>query len=314
MAFDHEAFRDAVLQALSDQAEALWDARLSLLEQESAEGWACFHAQPLWIRANVPPPLVDDVGRRYAVERLRSTLWFDAVGPGRFRSEFLEDFLERSALRAQCRNFVDADTIAAAGDADTFVDPVVAATARALRLQGREPAHEIAHDREAGWQAALQRGVHTPAQPMIERLAEDPLARYGLPKRVAEFSALRSPDWTLALMRALAPDFPHAAAPSQKKGLLFLKPVGERLAWAVSVDRESRGNLLRFPPILSLVWRRDPTGRRPPVTIVRDVLAEHPMIVVSWPREIEMLLTYHLQRARRLVALYERLLGDLLAA
>jgi hypothetical protein len=128
---------------------------------------------------------------------------------------------------------------------------------------------------------------------MIEREPNDGLARYGIPTRVAEFSALQTPDWILWLMQQLAPEFAHASELSVKKGLLFLQPIDEQLAWAVAIDKESRGNMFRFgpSPTLSLEWLKDPTRRRPPVVMYRDVLANDNRLGATWPREIEMQLT-----------------------
>jgi hypothetical protein len=321
--FDPTAFRDALLKTLSEHADALWDKRLALLDQESAEGWGCFHAQALWIRANVPPALVNDMGRQYGIEGLKVDLWqepstefpYSALcPPSRYRSEFILDVIEQPPPWKGYRNFLELGAIAHSSAESMCFDPVVAEVVEALRAQGRIARDEIARDREAGWQAVLQQGRHTPAPLLLEREPDDPFARYGLPKRVTEFSALQSPDWTLWLMQQLAPDFPHAIALSMKKSLLFLKPIDDQLAWAVAVERGGRGNMFRFSssPALSLVWRKDPTGRRPPPLIYLDVLHGFHGLSTSWPREIEMQLTYHLQRFRRLIEFYQPFVDSVL--
>jgi hypothetical protein len=323
--FDHEAFRERLLETLSANAGALWDQRLALLDLESAEGWTCFHAQALWIRANVPPPFLNDLGRCDAVEQLKVKLWapgddefpYSRQGwPSGYQSDFLSDLLDKPLPWANYRNFVEPGDITPDGSESSCFDAAVAGVVAALRSQGRNAFHEIARDREAGWQDALQRGVHTPAPMLIERLPEDPLARHGLPKRVSESTALSTPDCTLALMQQLAPDFAHASTLSSKKSLLFLKPIDDRLAWAVAVERGGRGNQFRFPPspALALVWRKDPTGRRAPALIYRDVLGGFHGLGAASAREIELQLTYHLQRFRRLIAFYEPFVSSALQA
>ncbi len=313
MKFDHAGFRDRLLQLLSENAEALWDKKLALLDQESAEGWECFHTQPLWIRANVPPPLINEMGRRYGVEKLKCALAMDhdtefpyshRVSPSRYESTFIRELFDQAMPWKNYRNFLEPGDFATPGGSSCF-DPVVGEVSAMLRAQGRDAFHEISRDREIGWQAALQQGRHTAEQLLIEREPSDPFARYGIPQRVREFSALQSPEWTIWLMHQLAPEFRHASALSPKKSLLFLKPVDDDLAWAVAIDRGGQGNLLRFPPALSLVWRKDPTGRRRPPAIFLDVLADFEGLSTSWPREIEMQLTYHLQRFRRLTEFYQ---------
>lgn len=325
MKFDHEAFRKRLLETLSANAGTLWDQRLALLDLESADGWACFHAQALWIRANVPPPFVNDLGRRDAVEQLKLKVWapsddeypYSGQGwPSSYRSDFLSELLDKPLPWADYRNFVEAGDITPDGSESSCFDAAVAGVVAAVQSQGRNAFREIARDREASWQAVLQRGVHTPAPMLVERLPEDPLARYGLPKRISEPAALSTPDCTLALMQQLAPDFAHASALSSKKSLLFLKPIDDRLAWAVAVERGGRGNLFRFPPspALSLVWRKDSTGRRAPPLIYRDVLGGFHGLGAASAREIEMQLTYHLQRFYRLIDFYEPFVSSALQA
>lgn len=56
---------------LEEQAVSLFDHMLALIEQDLAQGWRVFYAREVWL----PPPLINDLGRQYMVERLREAIW-----------------------------------------------------------------------------------------------------------------------------------------------------------------------------------------------------------------------------------------------
>jgi len=148
-------------------AGALWEERLALLAQESAEGWEACHAQALWIHANVPPPLVNDMGRQYSVEKLKMDLSKGLsdenpyTGHGvlaGYKSEFVMKFFEQPFPRRGYRNFVEAGPPSFDAINGPPFDDIVADVILALREQGREAHLEVARDREISWQADIGRG------------------------------------------------------------------------------------------------------------------------------------------------------------
>jgi hypothetical protein len=44
---------------LEASAASLFDAWLTLMEQDIAEGWRAFYARELWLRDHLPPPLIN---------------------------------------------------------------------------------------------------------------------------------------------------------------------------------------------------------------------------------------------------------------
>ncbi len=116
MHIDNEKFKLTFRELLSQHTEDLLDYQLTLMEQEIAEGWRCCYAREIWFKENLPPPLMNELGRRYMTEKLKVNLYRDTQSahfyhiedvPSDYVSEFLLSFIASPANRIGYRNFLD---------------------------------------------------------------------------------------------------------------------------------------------------------------------------------------------------------------
>lgn len=317
-ALGHASFAATLGGQLLERAEELLDFRLHSMERESAGGWASVHASEVWFKENLPPPSLNDAGRRIALEMLKQE-----VGAGTYVSSHLLEFLTSASTRAGYRSHLAVGTLdveSKASDDECAWDMVANEVTRQLvHEKNRHFRFEITKLREQQWCEALRRGTRTP-EPLFSEVSDqmpapvrDPsralefdsqywLAVYALPfKRVTDPAGVLKPDWILQLMADMAPDFPFSKSSSSRSTLNFVQQGAGAWAWAIQ-------------------FRKNPTwfGPRPKLACVsregRSTANEAPIMPAGLlepagfpldmsPRGIECGLMYWLPRYREIAAL-----------
>ena len=321
-----ESFLHILRDGLSHDACKLFDFELALMEREIGEGWRAFYAQEILFKQHLPPPLINELGRQYAIECLRVQIG-DNVGPqvSSDRSPLLTKWREHPETLAGYRNFVNV------GELDTGAAPTpnpLDCTANAV-LRGR-----IETDNQHWWyqtqadttdwyvEAAAQ-GVltpplmvrelapATPVRDMSVDLADDGpywkavhQARWRQVMNATQFAAFTKPDENLRLMAALAPDFPYAAHLSSAKRLVFVQQGEGALAWALMIDKTDGSTTYRYPPKLILISREQTKKLKDDDILYTNVIGKWFVSHIYGARCLETELLFHLPRSRRLIEFY----------
>ena len=319
---------------MSDDAGKLFDFQVQLMKREIAEGWKAFYAQAVLFEQILPAPLINELGRQYAVEHLRCEIWRDSdqmawrgfgqVG-SQYRSSLLTQWSEHPESLAGYRNFLHV------GELDTGAAPTpnpLDCTANAV-LRGR-----IETDNQHWWyqtqadttdwyvEAAAQ-GVltpplmvrelapATPVRDMSVDLADDGpywkavhQARWRQIMNATQFAAFTKPDENLRLMAALAPDFPYAAHLSSAKRLVFVQQGEGALAWALMIDKTDGSTTYRYPPKLILISREQAKKLKDDDILYTNVIGKSFVSHIYGARCLETELLFHLPRSRRLIEFY----------
>lgn len=336
MAVDDKAvFGNEFCRLLSDGAEQLLDIMVRLMEQDIADGWRAFYAPEIWFKQHLPPPLLNEAGRRYMTERMREAIW-SAAGRGEngYRSAYLEQWLGQLELRKDYRNFLEVGTLDIEGMGSTT--PLdLTANATVSRLLESEHIHwwyETQANTQNWYLEATARATLTP--PLLARelehetpvrspgvaLADDGRywrAVYPVHWRVimdaADYPALSKPECNLDLMSKLAPDFPYAPALSTAKRLIFVQRGDSRFAWGLMIDKTDGGPEYRYPPQLILIDRQHKKKLKDGDILFKNVIGKHFISQNRGPRCMETELLFHLPRSRRLIDVYQPYVDQALA-
>ena len=321
-----ESFLHILRDGLSRDACKLFDFQLALMEREIGEGWRAFYAQEILFKQHLPPPLINELGRQYAIECLRVQIG-DNVGPqvSSDRSPLLTKWREHPETLAGYRNFVNV------GELDTGAAPTpnpLDWTANDLLRQRIEKDHKhwwyesrvnmMAWYLELSAHATLtpplliwESESDTPVRNMTVALADDRgywKAVYQERRRVAmnadEFKAFTKPDENLRLMAALAPDFPYAAHLSSAKRLVFVQQGEGALAWALMIDKTDGSTTYRYPPKLILISREQTKKLKDDDILFQNVIGKWFVSHIYGARCLETELLFHLPRSRRLIEFY----------
>lgn len=327
MSIVQERLRLDLRDILSEAAEALLDYRLASMEQEISEGWAYFHAREIWFKENIPPPLINELGRHYMCEQLRSELYQRRAEIGTdYKGCFLRDFFTNPDKRLGYRNFLDAssENFSQSGPGAAAPDAVVhAAVKLLLEVENRHARCEMRWASNKWYIEASLRGTLTPPLKYL-RPERKPLIRdenYPLGGDLqywwsiyhdecvvvadwADRHVQVKPDCSLELMRQLAPDFPYAAHLSTASRLVFLQEGDSPLTWTLIIEKGGASEY-RYPPSL-LLCRRNPGKKwREQDILFKNVIAKDAFYGRSGsPRGIEVELLFHLPRSRRLIQFY----------
>lgn len=323
------AFDTALGVHLHAEAERLFDWSMSRMEEEVAQGFACFHPAPHWFSANLPAPVLNDSGRRHAIELLKLAL---ARGP--YVSEWLLNLPALPDYRSHLHpGHLDADTVP--GIDEPPRDEVAnAVTLRLAREKNRHFRFEIGQQQESGWLELLRRGTRTPEPYISDESDEAPVPRrdadvpvehdtaywqavYAQPlRRAHEFNGVDKPDWILQLMADMAPDFKVDMARSGKQALRFVQNGEGEVAWAIEYRRAS-GVFDHRPWLVCLPRAGRLKPRQTPVAFPSGLIHSSPPLDVS-ARGIECALPYWLPRMRSLAVqldpIVQRALDDAAAA
>jgi hypothetical protein len=321
--------------ALSDNAERLFDFQLQLVERGIAAGWKAFHAREILFKEQLPAPLINELGKQYAVEHLRWEIWRDVGQPGSsYRSPLLAQWFEHPETLADYRNFLNV------GELDTGAAPTpdpLDRTANTVLRQRIETDHrhwwyETRANAMDWYVEATEQAVLTP--PLLIRELEPvtpvrdmttPLVddaqywkavhqhRWRLVMNGTEHEAFTKPDCNLRLMAALAPDFPYAAGLSTVKRLIFVQEGNAALAWALMISKPDGSPTYRYPPRLILISRGQKKKLKDDDILFANVTDEWFMSHGSGARCLETELLFHLPRSRWLIDFYAPYVATALA-
>ncbi|WP_323141946.1 hypothetical protein [Massilia phyllosphaerae] len=321
-----ESFAHILREVLSHDAGKLFDFQLALMELEVGEGWRAFHTQEILFKEKLPPPLINELGRQYAIERLRVEIW-ENLGPQVFSydSPLLTEWREHPETLAGARNFLNV------GELDTGPAPTPNPLDRTANDVLRQ---RIERDHKHWWYESrvnmlawyLASSAHatltpplliwepefdTPVRDMTVALADDRgywkavyQERSLVVMNANEFKAFTEPDENLRLMAALAPDFPYAAHLSTGKRLVFVQQGDGLLAWALMIEKTDGSMTYRYPPKLILISREQTKKLKDDDILYMNVIGKWFVSYSYGARCLETELLFHLPRSRRLIAFY----------
>ena len=323
MHIDPEKFLHDLRAMVSDAADEVLTFSLSLIERDIAESWRCFHADIVWAKEKLPPPLINELGRQYECEQLRTALY---QRPGEVRTQysspFLDDFFNDATCREGFRDLLSLG-VYALPESTVGYDPVARQVLDAIPESADDhPRYDIGLKRHEWKIEASHKGTLTPplmgivsAPPVPVRNPAVPLARDYLYWQafyhrtfvpVADPALMhvgRKPDCILGLMGQLAPDFPYAAELSTTKRLVFAGAAAAPVRWALIIEKASGSPDYRVAPRLVLIAAALKKKLKD-----KDILFTNPVGDFygdnSSPRAVEIELLFHLPRARRLIAFY----------
>ena len=321
-----ESFSRILREMLSHDAGKLFDFQLALMELEIGEGWRAFYAQEILFKEQLPPPLINELGRQYAIERLRVEIG-DNLGPqvSSYRSPLLTEWREHPETLAGYRNFLNVGQLDT-GPAPT-PDPLDRTANDVLRQRIEKDQQHWWYESRVNMRAwYLELSAHatltpplvtwepeadTPVRNMTVALADDSgywKAVYQEHRRMVmnanEFKAFTKPDGNRRLMAALAPDFPYAAHLSTAKRLVFVQQGEGPLAWALMIDKTDGSTTYRYPPKLILISRAQTKKLKDNDILFRNVIGTWFVSYIHGARCLEIELLFHLPRSRRLIEFY----------
>jgi hypothetical protein len=329
-----ESFAHSLREVLSNDADKLFDFQLALMEREIAEGWRVFYADEILFKEVLPAPLINEVGKLYAVEQLRCEIWrdldqmawrgFGQTGSN-YRSALLTHWSEHPETLKEYRNFLHVGALDTSG---AFTPDPLDHTANAVLRQRIETEHkhwmhELEADETKWYIEASRQGVltpplliwteepATPVRNMTVALAKDMQywrtvhqGRFSLIGNANEFTAFIKPDENLRLMAAMAEDFPYAAHLSTGKRLVFVQQGDGPLAWALMIDKTDGSTTYRYPPKLILINRAQTKKLKDADILYMNVIGKSFVSHIDGARCLETELLFHLPRSRRLIAFY----------
>ena len=317
-ALGHPSFAAALGRHLLERSEELLDFRLRSMEREIAEGWTSVYESEVWFKENLPPPWLNDMGRRVALESLK-----EEIGAGTYVSSHLLEFLTFASARVGYRSYfavgtldVERKTPDDEGPWDMVANEV---TRQLVREKNRHFRFEITKRLEQHWCEVLRRGTRTP-EPLFSDVSDqmpapvrDPsrvlefdsqywLATYALPfKRVTDPAGVMRPDWILKLMADMAPDFSFDKSTSSRSTLSFVQEDAGPWAWAIQFRKNP--TWFGHRPKLACVSREVRSAAKDSPTMPARLLEPAGFPLDMSPRGIECGLMYWLPRYREVAAL-----------
>ena len=329
-----ESFAHSLREVLSNDADKLFDFQLALMEREIAEGWRVFYADEILFKEVLPAPLINEVGKLYAVEQLRCEIWrdldemawrgFGQTGSN-YRSALLTHWSEHPETLKEYRNFLDVGALDTSG---ALTPDPLDHTANAVLRQRIETEHkhwmyEVEAKLNDWYVEAAAQGVltpplvvrelepATPIRDMSKALVDDTQywravhqVRWRVALNANEFKAFTKPDENVRLMAAMAPDFPYAAHLSTGKRLVFVQQGEGPLAWALMIDKTDGSTTYRYPPKLILISREQTKKLKDEDILYMNVIGKWFVSHIDGARCLETELLFHLPRSRRLITFY----------
>lgn len=318
-------------QILADHADTLIGHWIALIEQDIADGWRAFYAREIWMRNHLPAPLINPLGRALMVEQLKQVIAANGMPLQCDEAGMLVDLVRRTGLH-EYRNYLHVGQLSIDTDAAPL-DLVADAVAMGLLDNGHRHADaEISRDQDHWYLEAAARCtltipliISTNQKTPAVRDHNKPLAldrRYWSDVCQPDYAIVSdgdnagvfTPKVSLALMAALAPDFPFSEALSTKKRLVFVQPGDRALAWAIMIDKTDGGRAFRYPPPLLLINFTPGRKLKDEDILFHNVLTRHYLSrVIDGPAAMELELRFHLPRYRRLIEIYRPYVDEALA-
>jgi hypothetical protein len=319
---------------LAESVAQLADFQIALMEQEIAEGWRGFYARAIWLKGNLPPPLINEQGMWFLQELVHERI----LSLGGHDSPDYDpmpqlQFIANEDARAGYRNYLHTGTLKtdAASSGTHAFDQV--ANQIVIDMVEREHRHmffEVRRNQEAWLLEASHSAQYTPPFILYERepqpavrnpnfsLLEDGIYwrdYYSGGLDIAfEPEALMKPDWFMQLMAVLGADFQYSEILSTAKRLVFVRqPETDGLTWAVLIEQVGLP-YFRLPPILVLIPAGLHRKFRQSDILYHDVSITHLVVKSDGPRSIETQLRYFLPRFRRMIEFYRPFVEQTAAA
>jgi len=312
----------------------LTDFQITLMEQEIAEGWRGFYARAIWLKENLPPPLINEQGMGFLHELMRERIMcLGAHDSPDYDPMPQLQFIADVDARAGYRNYLHTGSLATDGDvsAISLFDHV--AHQVVVDMVEREHRHmffEVRRNRDDWILEASHGAKYTPPficyererQPAVRNpdvsLLEDGLYwrnYYSGGIGVAfEPEAFMKPDWFVRLMGVLGADFQYSEKLSTARRLVFVRqPETEELTWAVLIEKNGFPTF-ELPPKLVLIPAGLNRKFRQSDILYLDVSITHLVTMASAPRSIETQLRYFLPRFRRMIEFYAPFVEHTVAA
>lgn len=326
-----DCFRDGLRTLLHAHIGTLLDVRITLMEQEIAEGWRSFYFREIWLGELVPPPLINALGRAYSCEWMLLKLYrdFGAAHSG-YASTVIGPVLESAQARQGYRNYLEPGSfdIGLSMPGEEVLDETAnRVTSDALALQHRHYAFER-QARMREW--ALVEGqwatrtppyllVGTdrtlPQRDMSCALEDDAQywrAYYGSDVSDVGIVSMPSSDVQRRWMADIAPDFPYSGRLSKAGRLVFTAGGQEAPCWAIVMCRDP-GARLWSVPVLVLLAPSTKGKWTDAMVLFQDILAQHCFPGDLSGRGHETFLLYLLPRFRRLIRHYQPYVDAVLA-
>lgn len=321
-------FRRRFQHILRARVKELLDFKIQLAEVEMAEGWHCFYAREVWLKDNLPPPLINDIGRKFALEFLLEQLscQFDEVGD-RYFSDFRRELFETKGANTSYRNYLDVGEVSfnwVLLDGEILDKTAYEVFRNSVKNFHRHPFFEIQRNAER-WKLEVQEWASLTSPFMLSGNERQPLIRdESLPllmdieywKRYYDDgfivgSVLQNDrsDPIIKMMVELARDFPLSKSMCSKNRLVFSGYRTRDFTWCIVFERV--GGYFLFPPTLLLVEASNEVSWSNNI-IFRDVLRQHIGANLKSGRGDEIFLLYVLPRYRRLINFYQSFINDAL--
>lgn len=317
---EKQELRQKLVAAMVSDADKLFDFKLALMDREIAEGWGGFHAEAIWFAENVPPPLINDVGREIAIAGIAYNLISNC--PELHASQGICDPWERldqSSNRPEYINFRDVSAL-------DFYSGESSLSERALFVSRIRKQFSEAFDRDMDDEIGRMRKRkliesqkwcrHTPpfhihydheenARNVLGRSDEE-AGENSAETHITFVIPSKTPDLILRLMAEMAPDFPFCARLSSSHRLVFGSHDKDKAWWAV-VFEPSAGFFLPNPALM-LLGPNSMNRWEDEDIFFRDILIPYHGELPYANRGMEIFLLYILSRYRRLIYFYQQYL------
>lgn len=220
-------------------ADAAVDFQIQLMEQEIAQGWCSYYAAPLWFKQQLPPPLINELGRKHMA------CWYNIwYAKDKVDEEFMDRMLHHldPALHHNYRNYLDPIDLNHAeerpyGKRSTyFVDRAIEALAETAWLTPEGSIDQRIGDlRDRFAKEEVTRADAVYSQIDIEQYYY-PVKEYIVPPA----------EMIQKLMPLIAPSWQHVPAMSKKRRLVYARPFLDGWSWALVLDGEGRTGIDRI--------------------------------------------------------------------
>lgn len=324
MLIDQKKFSQILIKHLSSSTEEIVERLEHWVETDIQEGWACFYSSELWFKTNVPPPHLNEVGRRYECEKLLNRINSNREGP---------QFVSAPVRKIEnYRNYLDT------GDCEVFgwtgrptpVDQAVNEVATRLVLEkNRHFWFEIQRmELDLRAEALEKRKILRGPCPMVRERSTSPrrdlaitIERdvrywcdvYGLEDiYLSEDIFVRGDRTLVSILREVAPDIDYLSDVNRRKQLIFRLKNFEIFSWLVVFDRigYAEQGQVDFVPRLVLVRADAVSSDRPMKLAKKDILFIDPIetyyLPICEPGDLELHCLFMLHRYRRATEFYEK--------
>ena len=332
MVFDGKKFSTEISKELDLSVDKLFDDHQIRTRKEIESGWGQFFAQELWFRENLPGPIINESGRHFEIDILKSRIRncttdhrLIELPSGNFAN--YRNYLHPGPLRLFPNNNTSIPV-------DKIADDT---TLKLLEVENRHVWFEILslnkslrlNEVEKLQCLSIQKNFTNQHAYCITRnqsiaLERDVIyweSRYGITRVSPDAIAFTNTESTLIdLMRLLAYDFAFCKQKNNDSYFVFSKPIDSDIAWLIMFDRIGPvpQGLINFCPKLAIVKSESLTNLEAGPYIFNstdflffDIFGSSE-IQISDRADIERQLRFSLQRFSSTIDLYKPYLSSAL--